>query len=157
MNEVINTGLFYFVLCGIAIVAIALPVASRLPGCYNVRPDLASESATLVLIVAAALAVNLAFSAFSDALEAVQRFDVINHAYIVTLAARSIASMCGSRMDTDSSRSVGSPSRPRSSSAHGTWPASTDCCRRSGMVARAQRVLLNESYWPRFHLEGRNA
>jgi len=64
-----------------------------LPGWFNVRPDLAAESATLVLIVAAALAVNLVFSAFSGALEAVQRFDVINHAYIVTLAVRSVASV----------------------------------------------------------------
>src|SRR3954470_24767636 len=92
-NEVINTGLFYLLAGGVLIVLFVAPLAARLPVTFNIRPDLAGESATLILIVVTALAVNLACSAFSAVLEAAQRFDVINHAYIVTLLVRAAGSL----------------------------------------------------------------
>jgi O-antigen/teichoic acid export membrane protein len=92
-NEVINTGLFYLLAGGVLIVLFVAPLAARLPVTFNIRPDLAGESATLILIVVTALAVNLACSAFSAVLEAAQRFDVINQAYIVTLLVRAAGSV----------------------------------------------------------------
>jgi O-antigen/teichoic acid export membrane protein len=93
INEAINTGFFYLALCGLAILVLGFVAAPALPSAFNIGPELAHEASMLGFIVAAAVAINLAFSTFSGALEAVQRFDLVNHAYLAALIMRAAGSV----------------------------------------------------------------
>src|SRR5207249_952328 len=60
---------------------------------FRIEPALQHDARLLLMIIAVSISARLIFSPVTGALEAFQRFDLINRAYIASLAARAVGSI----------------------------------------------------------------
>ena len=93
VNETVSTAIVYFLLMSAACCLVALAgrgVAMRI---FNIDPALQADARLLILIIALSISIRLVFSPITGALEAFQRFDAINRAYIAALTARAVGSI----------------------------------------------------------------
>ena len=93
INRVASTSVAYFV--GAAIICVSVVVLFREPliSALKVPDAFSSEAQTLLIVIAGAVALRLILAPLTAILEAFQRFDLVNHAYIVALLVRSSASL----------------------------------------------------------------
>lgn len=93
VNETIDTAIVYFLLMSAACCMVALLGRDAAMSMFNIEPALQHDARVLMLIIAVSISARLIFSPVTGALEAFQRFDAINHAYIASLAARALGSI----------------------------------------------------------------
>jgi O-antigen/teichoic acid export membrane protein len=93
VNETIDTAIVYFLLMSAACCLLALVGRDAAMSIFNIDPALQHDARVLMLIIALSISARLIFSPVTGALEAFQRFDAINHAYIAALTARAIGSI----------------------------------------------------------------
>ena len=93
VNETISTAIVYFLLMSAACCAVAYLGRDAAMRLFNIEPALQADARLLVLIIALSISARLIFSPVTGALEAFQRFDAINHAYIAALAVRAAGSI----------------------------------------------------------------
>ena len=89
INEVINTGLFYF--SGIALLAMGLTLglAHHVQGFFRVSPAHQAEFSTLIEITGISWALCIALNLFVSALDGFQRFDLESRVWTGTTVLRS--------------------------------------------------------------------
>ncbi|HET7694284.1 MAG TPA: oligosaccharide flippase family protein [Vicinamibacterales bacterium] len=88
VNETVSTAIVYFLLMSAACCAAAFAGRDAAMHVFNIDAALQADARTLMVIIALSISMRLIFSPVTAALEAYQRFDAINHAYIAALAAR---------------------------------------------------------------------
>jgi O-antigen/teichoic acid export membrane protein len=93
VNETIDTAIVYFLLMSAACCVVALLGRDAAMSMFNIEPALQHDARVLMLIIALSISARLIFSPVTGALEAFQRFDAINHAYIAALTARALGSI----------------------------------------------------------------
>ena len=93
VNATLSTAIVYFLVMAAACCAAAVLGQHAAMRLFNIEPALQPEARVLLLLIAASISARLVFSPITGALEAFQRFDLINRAYIATLAVRSIGSI----------------------------------------------------------------
>jgi O-antigen/teichoic acid export membrane protein len=76
------------VCCGVAVLGRNAAMAL-----FNIDPALQADARLLILIIAASISARLVFSPVTAALEAFQRFDLINRAYLANLTVRAVGSV----------------------------------------------------------------
>ena len=93
VNRTVVTATLYFVV--VAAICFGLVVALREPfiALFNIPAPLQPEARTLIGLVAAAVTLRFAFTPIPSTLEACQRFDLVNRAYISALVFRSTGSI----------------------------------------------------------------
>jgi O-antigen/teichoic acid export membrane protein len=90
INETINTAILYFLVMSIACCAAALASRDVAMRVFNIPEALQADARGLMLIIAVAISARLVFTPVVGGLEAFQRFDLINRAYIGALTVRAI-------------------------------------------------------------------
>jgi O-antigen/teichoic acid export membrane protein len=93
VNETVSTAIVYFLLMSAACCAVAYFGRDAAMRLFNIEAALQADARVLMLIIALSISMRLIFSPVTAALEAYQRFDAINHAYISALAARGLGSI----------------------------------------------------------------
>jgi membrane protein EpsK len=93
VNETINTAIVYFLMMSAACCLLALLGRNAGLSLFNIDPALQHDARVLIVIIALSISARLIFSPVTGALEAFQRFDAINHAYIAALTARALGSI----------------------------------------------------------------
>jgi O-antigen/teichoic acid export membrane protein len=93
VNETINTAIVYFLMMSAACCLLALLGRDAAMSLFNIDPALQHDARVLIVIIALSISARLIFSPVTGALEAFQRFDAINHAYITALTARALGSI----------------------------------------------------------------
>jgi O-antigen/teichoic acid export membrane protein len=93
VNETVNTAIVYFLGMSAACCAVALAGRNAAMHLFNIDASLQPDARLLVVIIALSISARLIFSPVTGALEAFQRFDAINRAYIGALAARAVGSI----------------------------------------------------------------
>lgn len=93
LNETIGTAMVYFLTMSAVCCAIAVLGANAAMRMFNIDPALQADARLLLLIIAASISARLIFSPVTAALEAFQRFDLINRAYIGNLTVRAVGSL----------------------------------------------------------------
>jgi O-antigen/teichoic acid export membrane protein len=93
VNETVNTAIAYFTLMSAACCVIAFAGRDFAMSLFNIPAALQADARLLVIIIALSISARLVFSPVTGALEAFQRFDAINRAYITALAARAVGSI----------------------------------------------------------------
>lgn len=93
VNRTLVTASAYFIGLGLICVLIAVAARATLVQAANISAWLEPEAYRLVALIAAAVTVRLALSPLTAVLEAFERFDVINRAYIGALIFRSTGSL----------------------------------------------------------------
>jgi len=93
VNQTIATAVLYFLgmaalCCGVAVLGRDAAMAL-----FRIEPALQADARLLLLIIAASISLRLVFSPVTAALEAFQRFDLINRAYIANLSVRAVGSL----------------------------------------------------------------
>jgi O-antigen/teichoic acid export membrane protein len=93
VNENVVTAITYFiVIAGICCLG-AFASREHAMTLFKISPALHFEAEILILLIAFSVSVRLVFSPVTGALEAFQRFDLINRAYICALMARATGSL----------------------------------------------------------------
>jgi O-antigen/teichoic acid export membrane protein len=93
LNQTIGTAMVYFLTMSAVCCGVALLGADAAVRMFNIEPALRADARLLLLIIAASISARLIFSPITAALEAFQRFDLINRAYIGNLTVRAIGSL----------------------------------------------------------------
>ena len=93
VNETISTAIVYFLLMSAACCVVAYAGRDAAMRLFNIEPALQADARLLMLIIALSISARLIFSPVTGALEAFQRFDAINHAYIAALTVRAAGSI----------------------------------------------------------------
>ena len=93
VNETLSTAILYFLLMSAACCLVAFAGRDAAMRVFNIEAALQADARQLMLIIALSISMRLIFSPVTAALEAYQRFDAINHAYIAALAARAVGSI----------------------------------------------------------------
>ena len=93
VSRTVSTSLAYFAGIGLACMLVAIGLRFRLVDALGVTPELRSTAAMLIVLIAVTVTVRLMLSPLTATVEALQRFDVVSHAYIGSLLFRSIASL----------------------------------------------------------------
>jgi O-antigen/teichoic acid export membrane protein len=93
VNETISTAMVYFLAMSALCCAVALIARSVAMDLFNIEPALQPQARALLLIIAASISARLIFSPITASLEAFQRFDLINRAYIGNLTVRAVGSL----------------------------------------------------------------
>jgi len=93
VSETLSTAIIYFF--GMSALCCAVAVLGRGPAMrvFNIEPAWQHDARLLMVIIALSISARLIFSPLTAALEAFQRFDLINRAYIGNLTVRSIGSL----------------------------------------------------------------
>jgi O-antigen/teichoic acid export membrane protein len=93
VNETIGTAMVYFL--GMSAICCAVAVLGRdaAMSLFNIDPAYRDDARLLLVIIAASISARLIFSPVTAALEAFQRFDLINRAYIGNLTVRAVGSI----------------------------------------------------------------
>ena len=91
VNRIVMTASLYFAAAGLLCCLVFILLRDVGISAFNVPPALRDEAHTLVVVVAITLTLRFVFAPFTAILEAFQRFDIRNHAYIAGLAFRSAA------------------------------------------------------------------
>ena len=93
VNQTISTAVAYFL--SMSALCCVLAVLARDPAMrlFKIAPELQADARLLMVIIAASISARLIFSPITAALEAFQRFDLINRAYIGNLTVRAIGSL----------------------------------------------------------------
>ena len=93
VNRAIVSALAYFLAIGSFCVGAAIALRGVLIGATEVSAALQPMAKTLVVIIAVTITIRLVLSPLTAALEAFQRFDLVNHAYIGSLLFRTTMSL----------------------------------------------------------------
>jgi O-antigen/teichoic acid export membrane protein len=93
LNQTIGTAMVYFLTMSAICCTVALLGADAAMRMFNIDPALRADARLLLLIIAASISARLIFSPVTAALEAFQRFDLINRAYIGNLTVRAVGSL----------------------------------------------------------------
>ena len=93
VNQTLSTAVAYFL--SMSALCCAVAVAARGPAMafFKIDPSLQADARLLIVVIAASISARLIFSPITAALEAFQRFDLINRAYIGNLTVRAIGSL----------------------------------------------------------------
>ncbi|HWB83424.1 MAG TPA: oligosaccharide flippase family protein [Bryobacteraceae bacterium] len=89
INEVLNTGLFYFSVLSLVIGALVLTLSRHVDAFFQVSPAYRSEFSTLILLTGLSWAVCIVLHIFVSALDGFQRFDLSSRVWVLTLVLRS--------------------------------------------------------------------
>jgi O-antigen/teichoic acid export membrane protein len=93
VNRTVSTALAYFAIVGTACVLATLALRGLIVGSIDIGSTPESSARTLIVLIAMTVTIRLASSPLTAALEAFQRFDIVNRAYIGALLFRSTASL----------------------------------------------------------------
>lgn len=93
VNETINTAILYFLAMSAICCAFALLFSGPAMTLFKIEPALQPDARLLLVIIALSISARLIFSPVTAALEALQRFDLINRAYIGNLTVRAVGSL----------------------------------------------------------------
>jgi len=93
VNRTINTALLYFLAMSALCCAVAFVGRDAAMTIFKIDPALHHDARLLMVIIAASISARLIFSPITAALEAFQRFDLLNRAYIGNLVVRAIGSL----------------------------------------------------------------
>jgi O-antigen/teichoic acid export membrane protein len=93
VSRVLVTSTTYFVCIFGACMLAVIASRSVLLGAIDVSDSMRPTAPTLIVLIAIAVTIRLSFSPLTAVLEAFQRFDVVNAAYIGSLLFRSTASL----------------------------------------------------------------
>ena len=93
INETVSTAIVYFLLMSAGCCAVAFTARDAAMRVFNIDPQFQGDARLLILIIAVSISIRLVFSPITGALEAFQRFDAINRAYIAALTARAVGSI----------------------------------------------------------------
>jgi O-antigen/teichoic acid export membrane protein len=93
VNETIDTAIVYVLMMSAACCLLAFFGRNAAMSLFNIEPALQHDARVLMMIIALSISARLIFSPVTGALEAFQRFDSINHAYIAALTARALGSI----------------------------------------------------------------
>jgi membrane protein EpsK len=93
INETINTAIVYFLMMSAACCLAAFAGRDAAMRIFNIDAALQPDARLLMIVIALSISARLVFSPITGALEAFQRFDAINRAYIGALTARAVGSI----------------------------------------------------------------
>jgi O-antigen/teichoic acid export membrane protein len=93
VNQTLSTGILYFSVMSAVCCAAAFVARHAFLDFLKIEPALRPDAVRLLLIIAASIAARLVFSPLTAALEAFQRFDLINRAYLGNLTVRAAGSL----------------------------------------------------------------
>jgi membrane protein EpsK len=93
VNQTLSTGILYFFAMSAVCCAAAWLGRHAFLDFLKIEPALRPDASRLLLIIAASIAARLVFSPLTAALEAFQRFDLINRAYLGNLTVRAVGSL----------------------------------------------------------------
>ncbi|PYQ69969.1 MAG: hypothetical protein DMG04_26335 [Acidobacteria bacterium] len=93
INETLATAVLYFLLMSTPCFVIAFLSRYAAMGFFKIQPALQPDARLLIVIIAFSISERLTVSPITGALEAFQRFDLINRAYIAALTTRAIGSI----------------------------------------------------------------
>jgi O-antigen/teichoic acid export membrane protein len=90
LNEVINTALTYVAIAAALIFAVAAGGAHYLNRFFQISPAYREDFVVLLTLITFGWCLGSVIQTFAACLEAVQRFDLYNHAIVVTVTLRAI-------------------------------------------------------------------
>jgi O-antigen/teichoic acid export membrane protein len=93
VNETINTAILYFLIISLVCCLMAFAGRNAAMDVFKIEPALRHDARILLLIIAVSISARLVFCPVPGALEAFQRFDAINRAYIGSLTVRAVGSL----------------------------------------------------------------
>ena len=93
VNQTLSTAIVYFLAMAALCCSVALFGRDAAMSLFRIDPALQADARLLLLIIATSIALRLVFSPVTAALEAFQRFDLINRAYIANLTVRAVGSV----------------------------------------------------------------
>jgi len=93
VNQTINTAILYFLAMSAIGCAFALLFRGPAMTLFNIERALQDDARLLLVIIALSISARLIFSPVTAALEALQRYDLINRAYIGNLTVRAVGSL----------------------------------------------------------------
>jgi O-antigen/teichoic acid export membrane protein len=93
VNETLSTAILYFITTSALACLVAVAGRDAAMRLFKIEPALHNDARLLMLIIAASISARLIFSPLTAALEAFQRYDLINRAYIGNLAVRATGSL----------------------------------------------------------------
>ena len=93
VNQTLATAVLYFLGMAALCCAAALLGRDAAMSLFKIEPALQADARLLILIIAASISLRLVFSPVTAALEAFQRFDLINRTYIANLTVRAVGSL----------------------------------------------------------------
>lgn len=93
VSRTLATALFYFVITGAVCCAVPMIFSEQAIALFKVPADLREDAGTLIAIIAITVGLRLVLSPLTATLEAFQRFDLVNRAYISALIVRSVGSL----------------------------------------------------------------
>lgn len=93
INGTINTAIGYFLVMSGICCAVALIFRGPAMTLFKIDPPLQADARLLFVVIALSISARLIFSPITAALEAFQRFDLINRAYIGNLTVRAVGSL----------------------------------------------------------------
>ena len=88
VEEIVSTGLAYYLAASVCVVGAALLVARNLTSIFHVLPRDVGAFQFLTMTVGIGFALGVVFSLFSGVLEAYQRFDIIGRIFILNSGVR---------------------------------------------------------------------
>jgi O-antigen/teichoic acid export membrane protein len=93
VNETIASAMVYFALMSAACCLAAVLGRDAAMSLFNIPGALQGDARVLMIVIALSISSRLVFSSITGALEAFQRFDAINQAYIAALTTRAAGSI----------------------------------------------------------------
>ena len=93
VNRTVTTALVYFFVTGLICCAFPIVFSEQAIVLFNVPAELREESRVLIAVIAVSVGMRLILSPLTATLEAFQRFDLVNRAYISALVFRSVGSL----------------------------------------------------------------
>ena len=88
VEEIVSTGLAYYLAASVCVLGAALLVARNLTSIFHVLPRDVSAFQFLTMTVGAGFALGVVFTLFNGVLEAYQRFDIIGRIFILNSGVR---------------------------------------------------------------------
>jgi O-antigen/teichoic acid export membrane protein len=93
VNVTIGTAVVYFLAMSAVCCVVAVLGRDMAMSLFQIDPPFHDDARLLLVIIAASISARLIFSPVTAALEAFQRFDLINRAYIASLSVRAVGSL----------------------------------------------------------------
>jgi O-antigen/teichoic acid export membrane protein len=93
VNQTIATAVLYFLLIATPCFLLAFAGRDAAMDFFKIQPSLQNDARLLIVIIAFSISERLTVSPITGALEAFQRFDLINRAYIAALTTRAVGSI----------------------------------------------------------------
>jgi O-antigen/teichoic acid export membrane protein len=93
VNATLATSLLYFFVTAVACCAVPILFRDVAIDLFKVPAELRDEARVLITIIALSVGMRLLLSPLTATLEAFQRFDLVNRAYITALVVRSVGSL----------------------------------------------------------------